>query len=325
MASQTWSLAIDNMFTSTWAYRKEGAIEQAYEKTPFWDWLNRKGKIKDISGHSRIEINLEYGENETVTWLGKGGTVPMTEGDLLTVCYDDWKYVAVTILRFGTEDQQNRGKARIVNYVERKERRAERALDKDFERVCFADGTGDNEPNGLQNLIPDDPTTGTIHGINRATAGNEFFRSLQYSSSGVTSVYLLSDMRTALNNMTIYEGIETSDIFLYTTQAIYEAYEDELLEVEKYTSAELVKAKYESLVFKSRPIMWAPSCPTGNMYYINPEYLYAVKDPDFFMDMTEWKAIPDQVNDKVAQILCTFQMVCSRPVSQQVMTGITVG
>lgn len=323
MAVPSWTQAIDNMFTSTWAYRKDGATEQAYENTPFWYWLNKKGKIKDVKGYRRIEINLEYGENETVTWLSKGGVVPMTEGELLTVAYEDWKYVAVTIMRYGIEDQQNRGAARIVDYVKTKERRAEYALDKDFERVCFADGTGTDEPNGLQNLISATPTTGIVHGIDRSTY--PWFRNLQKDSSGVTSVYLLSDMRNALNNMTNYKGINYSDIFMYTTQDIYEAYEDELLEVQKYTKSDLVDAKFESLVFKGRPIMYAPSCPTGYMYFINPEYLYAVKDPDYFMDMTEWKPIPDQVNDRVAQILCTLQLICSRPISQQVMTGITVG
>lgn len=323
MAVPSWTQAIDNMFTTTWAYRKEGAVEQAYENTPFWYWLNKKGKIKDIKGYRRIEIDLEYGENETVTWLSKGGVVPMTEGELLTMAYEDWKYVAVTIMRYGIEDQQNRGAARIINYVQTKEKRAEYALDKDFERVCFADGTGTDEPNGLQNLISATPTTGTVHGIDRSTY--TWFRNLQKDSSGVTSVYLLSDMRNALNNMTNYKGINYNDIFLYTTQDIYEAYEDELLEVQKYTKSELVDTKFESLVFKGRPIMYAPSCPSGYMYFINPEYLYAVKDPDYFMDMTEWKAIPDQVNDRVAQILCTIQLVCSRPISQQVMTGIVVG
>ena len=323
MSIPSWTLSIDSMFTSTWAYRKEGAIEQAYTKTPFWYWMNKKGKIKDQKGYSRIEINLEYGENETVTWLSKGGTVPLTENELLTMCYEDWKYVAVTIMRYGIEDQKNRGAARIVDYVGRKQKRAEYALDKEFERVCFADGTGADEPNGLKNLISATPTTGTVHGINRATY--DWFRNLQKDSSGVTSVYLISDMRTALNDMTIYQGIEYSDIFMYTTQAVFEALEDELLEIQKYTSTDLIETSFDSIQFKNRPVMWAPSCPTGYMYFINPEYLYPVKDPDYYMDMTEWKAIPDQVNDRVAQILCTLQLVCSRPISQQVMTGIVVG
>jgi len=305
MASPSWTQSIDDMFTSTWAYRKDGAILQSYEKTPFWAWLSKKNRIKNISGYRRIEINLKYGKNETATWLTKGGTVPLTENTLLTVAYEDWKYIAVNILRYGVEDQQNRGSARIVDYVKSKLESAEIALDEAFESVVFSDGTGSNEPNGVQNLVSSTPTTGT--------------------SSGVTSVYLLSDMRTMMNDMTKQRGIEYGSMFVYTTQDIFEAYEDELLEVQKYTSSELIDKQFESLTFKGRPIMWAPSCPSGNMYFLNPEYLYVVIDPGFYMDMTEWKAIPDQVNDKVAQILCTMQLVTSRPIAQGVMTSITVG
>ena len=324
-ASQSWTQTIDTMFTTTWAYRKEGAIQQAYEKTPFWFWLKEKGRIKEIRGYRRIEIPLEYGKNETATWITKGSTVDLTEGELATMCYEDWKYIAVTILRYGVEDQQNKGAARIQDYVKMKTNAAERALNVEFERVVHSDGTGNNEPNGIQNLISSTPTTGTVHGINRATPGNEWFRNLQYSSSGVTSLYLLSDMRTCLNNMTKYEQINYNNIFMLTTQSVFEALEDELLDIQKYTTDALLTGKFEHLIFKSRPVMWTPSCASGNMYFINPEYLYAVIDPEYFMDMTEWKPIPDQVNDRVAQIVCTLQMICTRPVSQQVMTGIVVG
>jgi hypothetical protein len=323
MAAPSWTQTIDTMFTTTWAYRKDAAIEQAYLKTPFWFWLKEKGKIKSISGYRRIEIPLEYGENETATWLQKGATMPMVEGELATLCYEDWKYMAVNILRYGIEDQQNKGAARIQDYVGMKIKAAERAINKDMERVVFADGTGTNEPNGLRNLISATPTLGTLHGLSRVTY--DWWRNLQYSSLGVTSVYLLSDMRTAMNNMTLYEGLEIKDIFMLTTQAVFEAYEDELLEYQKYTTTKLIDAGFDTLNFKGRPLMWAPSCPAGYMYFINPEYLYPVKDPDYFMDMTEWKPIPDQVNDKTAQIVNTIQLICSRPISQQVMTGITVG
>lgn len=324
-ASVTWSQTIDTMFASTWSYRKEGAIEQAYTKFPFWAYMSEKGRMKPAEGYSRIEVNIEYGENETATWLTKGGTVPLTENELMTVTYEDWKYIAVNIIRYGVEDQKNRGKARIVDYVSRKISRAEYALDKDFERVIFSDGTGVNEPNGLQNIISVTPTTGTLHGINRATAGNEFWQNLQYSSTGVTSVSLLPDMRTCLNNMSIYEGINSSDIFMVTTQSIYEALEDELLEYDKYTTVKLLEKEFKFLNYKGHVVMWAPSCPSGCMYFINPNYLYIQYDPGYFMDMTEWKAIPDQVNDKVAQIVCTMNMICTRPKAQLVMNGIVVG
>lgn len=320
-----WTQTIDDMFTTTWAYRKTEAVEQAYYTTPFWFWLKEKGHIEEITGYRRIEVPVEYGENETATWIGKGSTVPLTEGQLMTMTYEDWKYVAVTIMRYGIEDQQNKGKAQIENYVEKKTNRAEEALNDQFERVFFANGSGDKEPNGVQNLVSDTPTTGTVHGINRATAGYEWWRNLQYDSTGITSVSLVTDMRHCLNTMTLYTKIAIKDIFMVTTQDIFEAYEDELLDYKRIVNQTLADASFEHIVFKGRPIMWARLCPAEHMYFLNPRYLYVVIDPTYFMDMTEWKAIPDQVNDRVAQIVCTTQMIVTRPIAQLVMTGIKVG
>ena len=320
MAPPSWSQSLDNMFTSTWAYRKEEAIEQMYLKTPFIYWLKESGRVQEIRGHRRIEINLEYGKNETAQWISKGTTVPLTEGELLTVCWDDWKYLAVTVLRFGTEDQQNRGAAQIIPYVERKIKAAERSIWDDLERVAFADGTGALEPNGLQNLIHD-TGGGTVHGLSRTTY--PWFANGYKASTGAASVYLISDMRNTMNTMTRYSMNEIKDVFIMTGQTEFELYEDEQLEMKRLVNTKAADAGFENLTFKGRPIFWAPSAPSGNMYFINPSYLYLVIDPDYFMEMTDWKAPPNQVNDKVAQIVSAVQLCCSRPISQSVLTGIS--
>jgi hypothetical protein len=319
--SVTWSQAIDNMFTTTWAKRKTAAIEQAYLKTPLIFWLKEKGRVEEQKGYSRVEIPLEYGRNETVKWIGKGSTVPLTEGELFTMCYEEWKYVAVSIIRYGTEDQKNKGAAKIIDYVARKVNAAERSLWEDFERAMFADGTGLNEPNGLQNLIPVDPTTGTIHGLNRATY--EWFRTQTKASSGVFSVYGISDIRNMLNNITKYSKSEVKDIFYVTDQTTYEAFDDMMLDIRQFHNQKLIDAGFEHLVYRGRPFMWCPSAPAAQIRFINPQYLKLVIDPDYFMDMTDWKAIPDQVNDRVAQIVCAMNMVTSRPITQGVLHTIT--
>lgn len=322
MAVPSWTQEIDNMFTSTWALRKPEAVEQSYLKTPFIYWMRKQGKIDPgMSGYRRIEIPLEYGTNETVKWLGKGDTVPLTEGELLTMAYEDWKYVSVTVMRFGVEDHQNKGRAQIINYVERKINAAERSLWEDFERVIFADGTGDKEPNGLQNLIAASPITGTVHGINRANYS--WFRNNTKTATGAFSVYGISDMRNIMNTMTKYSKNEISGLFLVTDQTTFEAYEDELLDYLRIQDKDMTDLGFENLKFKGRPIMWCPSAPSAKIYFINPNYLKLMVDEGLFMDMTEWKTIPDQPNDRVAQIVSTMQMVCSRPISEGILTGIT--
>jgi hypothetical protein len=95
MAAPTWTQTIDSLYTSTWAYRKKEATEQAFLKTPLIYWLRERGHIENITGHRRIEIPLAYGSNETVRWIGKGGTVPIQDSELLTMAYEDQLSVLV--------------------------------------------------------------------------------------------------------------------------------------------------------------------------------------------------------------------------------------
>jgi len=316
-----WTQTIDNLFTSTWAYRRPRAVEQAFLKTPLIAWLRQRGQVENQAGHTRIEIPLAYGSNEAVRWIGRGGTVPITDFELLTMAYEEWKYVAVPIVRFNEDDQKNRGRAQLLRLVEHKVSAAERALNEEFERVFFADGTGTREPNGLQNIVAKDPTTGTLHGINRATYS--WFRNQSKASSGAASVYLLSDMRNLLNTCLKYSVTELTDYILITDQATFELYEEEVVEMRQIVNERIGDTEFEGVRFRGRTMFWSPSAPAGNIYFINTNNLKLVIDDDYFMQMTEWKSIPDQVGDRVAQILCTCNLVSDRPVVHGVLTGVS--
>jgi hypothetical protein len=198
---------------------------------------------------------------------------------------------------------------------------AERALNEEFESVLHGDGSGSKEPNGLQNLISSTPTLGTLHGISRVSYS--WWRNQQKTSSGSSSLYLVSDMRTALNNCLRYSGTEIKDIVIMTSQTIFEYYEDECFEMKVLSNTMLAEAGFDTVNFRGRPIIWGPSAVEGNMYFINPGYIKMVCDETYWMDMTDWKPIPNQPNDRVAQIVCVFNVICSRPVCQLVLTGIT--
>ena len=320
--SESWTQTIDTLFTTTWAKRKQGATEQAFLKTPFIYWLREKGRIENIKGHRRIEIPLNYGSNDSVRWFSKGDTIPMVDSELLTMAYEDWKYVAVNIMRWFEEDQKNRGAAAAINLVTTKLDAAERALYDELERVMFADGTGSKEPNGLQNIVSATPTLGTLHNISRVTAGNEWWRNQQKTSSGAAGLFLVSDMRTCLNDVIKYSRSEIKDIAMITNQTVFELYEDVCLDMKILQNTMMADAGFDSIVYRGRPIMWCPSAPDGNMYFINSNYYKLVCDEDFFMQMTSWKEIPDQPFDKAAQIVCTLNAVTDRPIVQKVLTAI---
>lgn len=319
--SQTWSQTVDTFFTTTWAFRRKEATAQAFLKTPFIFWLRESGRIENQAGYRRIEIPVEYGDNETLAWFSKGDTVPITDSELVTMAYEEWKYVAVSIIRWFQDEQQNRGKAAMINLAQLKLNAAERALYEEFERVMFADGTGSKEPNGLQNLVSSSPDSGTVHGLNRANL--TWWRNQQKTSSGVSSVALISDMRTCLNDILKYSRAEIQDIVLVTTQTVFELYEDEGYEIYQLKNNRLFDAGFDTLEFRHRPMMWCPSAPSGNMYFLNTAYLKLICDELYWMDMTDWKSIPNQPNDRVAQIVSACNMVTSRPIVNKVLTSIS--
>ena len=230
--------------------------------------------------------------------------------------------MGVSIMRWFEVDQQNRGKAQAINLVATQVDTAERSLWEEMERVVFADGTGPNEPNGLKNLISTSGSadTKTVHGIDRSTYS--WFCNQSKAASGAAEVYLVSDMRTCLNDVTKYSKSELKDVFLVTDQTSFELYEDVCLEMKILMNTKLAEAGFDSIVFKGRPLIWSPSAPSGEMRFVNPNYIKLITDEGFFMEMTDWKSIPDQPFDRVAQIVCTMNMVTSRPICQKVLYNI---
>jgi hypothetical protein len=284
--------------------------------------MRKKDRIESIKGYKRIEVPVEYGSNDTIRWISKGDSVPINDSELLTITYEDWKYVSVSLIRYFQDDQQNRGKAAIIKLADVKLGAAERGLNEEFESVFFSDGTGAKEPNGFQNIISTTPTLGTLHNISRVSYS--WWRNLQKTSSGSSSVYLVKDMRNSLNTCLKYANTELTDIVLVTNQDVYEYYEDEAYELKVLQNTMLAELGFDTLQFRGRPFVWSPSAPSGNMYFVNTAYLKLVSDEDYWMQMTDWKQIPNQPNDRVAQIVCVLNLVTSRPVAHLVLSGITV-
>ncbi|KKL88317.1 hypothetical protein LCGC14_1925910 [marine sediment metagenome] len=81
-------------------------------------------------------------------------------------------------------------------------------------------------------------------------------------------------------------------------------------------------AGFENIQFKGVPVTWSPSCANTRMYFLNLNFLKFTYDPIAFFDMTEWKAIPDQVNDRAAQIITAGNLVTGRRRTHGVIFGI---
>lgn len=324
MATRTETL--NTMYTTTWQLRNAEITDQIFNSTPLFMLLTRKGKTRYETGGRYIEEPIRYEKNDTVKFIGKGSVVTISSNDPLTVSKWDWKYLTGHVTRFFVDDQQNRGKAALINKVTSDlDNLRDSTIDKLETAMTLGDGTGDGglAMDGLASIVPIAPTLGTVGGISRVT--NAWWRNLATSMSGEdVSVYLLKRARTMYNNLgKSGEGLTRFPDLHILAQNVYEAYEEEADEIYRTTDNKVADLGFGDLQFKSKPLTWTPSCPDGYWYMLNTNYLNLVIDKFKWLTLGKWLDIVDQPEDQVAHMLSVLNMTTNSPRKQGVIYTIT--
>lgn len=313
--------ALDNLYTTTWYNMRGTAADNVFNMVAFWSWMKANGRFKDVSGGRYIIEPLEYAENDGVGFIGRGSTVPMNDREFLTDAQWDWHYLQAPMVRFGTDDHKNRGKNAIMNYVQAKLSNAQNSLITVLETtLCAGAGAVGGAFNGLQLLVADDPTTSTtVGGINQSTYTwwrNRTISGATFATNGIPN------MRTLFNNCMNNRAMDRPDIII-TGQTPYELYEDLVYDKLQIYDKKMTDLGFEHLVFKQTPMVWTPSCANTRLYMLNTRFIWFVTDPALYFDMTEWKPIPNQVNDRAAQIVSACSFVTNRRRVHGVMHSIS--
>lgn len=313
---------LDNLYTTTWQNMKSTVADQVFDATPFWFWLKDKGKLRTEEGGRFITEPLQYDKNDNISWIGKGGTVQLNDFEFLTVATFNWRYLVASIVRFGVDDQQNRGKNKIINLMNSKLENTQNGLVSELEtRLAASSGASINAIDGLQHIIADDPTASvSVGGINQST--ETWWRNKTKNMTGLSFASVgVDNMRTMLNNCMNNLKMDAPDLLL-SGQTPYEMYEDAVLGFYRVTNNKMADAGFQNQVYKGIPMVWSPSIANTRMYFLNTNFFHFVYDPMMFFDMTEWKPIPDQVNDRAAQIITAGALTISRRRCQGVMYNI---
>lgn len=299
---------LDNLYASTYQHMRPDVIDNIFNATPFWYYMKEKNKLKPVSGGRQILDTLEYAENDSVSFIGRGGTVPLNDREFLTNSVWTWHYLVASIVRFGVDDQQNRGKTAILNLAKAKISNAQNSIISTLEStLCAGAGSNGGAFDGLQHLVQTDPTvSSTVGNIPQNT--ETWWRNKTDTMSGSSfATNGTAKMRTMVNNCMNNRAMDRPDLIL-TTQTVFEFCEDNILDKFQIHDKKLADLGFENIKFKNIPLIWSPSVSAQKMYFLNTRFITFVYDPAVFFDMTDWKAIPDQVNDRAAQIItaCGF-------------------
>jgi hypothetical protein len=144
-------------------------------------YLFAQKRVEMEDGGPDISNPLIVGRNPNITSMQYYDSVPVNQtNEFDTVNYTLSRVVGTMIIS-DQEQDENTGASVIFKILKGKIQALDESIKEKFSDYVFGAGAG-TDPNGLSNLIPDDPTTGTVGGINLANETQ--FRSSSYDFNG---------------------------------------------------------------------------------------------------------------------------------------------
>lgn len=269
------STVIETVLHSTLEKSRKKLMFAAVKANALYAYAMANNKVEYEDGGREISNPLIFGRNPNVTSYEYYDTLPITQTNEFNTARYGWGRVAGSVIISEQEIDENRGAAEIFKILKGKMQALEESIKEKFQTYLYGAGTG-KDPNGLALCIPDDPTTGTLGGINRAnepqwrTMVRDFSGSLTSSNIEEEFDDILLDMKQGKN--------EKPDLIL-CGRNIYKMYRKavrdkiSILADGTYAGKKMYDLGFDGVSFGGITMIYDEDCPSDKAYFINSTYL----------------------------------------------------
>ncbi len=273
--NSTWT----EILTTTIHNRQRKLADNVSDNTAILQRLKEKGRIKTVSGGVSILQELEYAENGTFTWYSGYEPLSIQVSDIASAAEFAYKQAAVAVTISGLEMLQNSGKEQMINLLSSRIRNAEKTMVNTIATAMYADGTGSGskEIGGLQHLVADDSTTGTVGGISRVTYS--FWRNVVQDVSNSGSTASSTTIQDHMNRLYVQlvRNNEGPDLILADNN-YYRHYLGSLQTIQRITNDKMAQAGFINLKYMNADVVLdggkGGNCPANHMYFLNTDYIH---------------------------------------------------
>ena len=241
--------------------------------------LNKRGRVKPVDGGRTIVEEMDYNENATFMWYSGYDQLNVSPSDVITAAEFNYAQAAVAVSMSGLEELQNAGKSQLIDLLEGRIENAMRTMANNISLGIYSDGTGygGRQIGGLQALIADNPTTGTVGGINRANW--VFFRNQKFSgvADGGAAVSA-TNIQSYMNQLYLRcsRGADKPSIIIADNN-FFNFYWSSLQAIQRITNDSTGQAGFNNLKYMGSDVIFdggiGGGCPINHMYFLNPSYI----------------------------------------------------
>jgi hypothetical protein len=267
-------MTLATVLHSTMTRSRKKLIMASIKAHALMAWAFATNRVEWEDGGWEITNPLVVGRNPNVTSYQYYEELPVAQTNEFITVRQSWSRVAGTVIISDQEEDENRGAAQIFKLVTAKMDILEESIKEKFGTYLYGLGTG-NDPAGLQNIIPDDPTTGTYGGVDRAAEPQ--WRTSSYNFAGTLDETNIEEaFDDVLMDLTV-KG-EKPDLMLLGRN-LYRNYRAAVRDKVMVMLSDLGKGKgmvdlgFSGVSHQNIPLVYDEDCPVNKAYIINSKYL----------------------------------------------------
>jgi hypothetical protein len=318
--------SFDELASITISNYSDTLADNVSNNIPLYAFLDDEGAIVEEDGGVYLLENLDYGDNATFKWFFGYEEVSTAPTDAFTSANFDWKEANCNIVFNEREKAINSGRSKRHDLIKNKTINAERTMRNNVGAAMFYNGTENAGKSfgGLANIIADDPTTGIVGGINRATVGNEFWRNQVFDESADSIALSATTIQDALELCWIRttRGMDTLKLVVFGN-TYWRYFAGSVNANQRYvrdssSNNKTARTSFPYYMFKTAKVFHDPNAGATRGYGLNTDYLKLKvhKDRNFSVDKPRY---PTNQRATVIPIDLMGNLICNNPSLQIVL------
>jgi len=238
-------------------------------------YLHAKNRVIIEDGGRDISNPLIVGLNPNVVSMQYYDPVPVNQTNEFTTVNYSLSRVVGSLIISDQEEDENQGRAQIFKILTGKIQALEESIKRQFATYHTSIGAG-TDPNGLGNLIPADPTTGSVGGISLASEPQ--WRSSSYNFAGGLSTENIEEAFDDIIELDLNRDGEQPSV-IFAGRNIYRihkgaARDKQVIELSATgTGKQLVNLGIVGTTHNGIPLLFDEKLGANVAYFCNEDYL----------------------------------------------------
>lgn len=267
-------MALATILNSVLTKSRKKLIMASIKSNALMAWAFASGRVETEDGGYNISNPLTVGRNPNVSSYEYYDQLPVAQTNEFTTITYTWSRVAGTVIISDQEEDENTGESMIFKLMKAKMDVLEESIKEKFSEYLYAVGGG-ADPLGLASLIPDDPTTGTLGGISRATETQ--WRTSAYDfDGGIDATNIEEAFDDVLLDLTLKS--DKPDVILLgrNLMRLYRAAVRDKVVInlgETQNGKRMMDLGFGGVSHQNIPMLYDEDCNVNKAYFINSKYL----------------------------------------------------